>query len=507
MHQADDRPSQHQPESSQVAESVESSLQREMSHSLPHADRGKLPRSPTPTMKTESSSQTPSPDFPSTHQSHVQVALKILVSNSASGLIIGRSGKTISELQTRSQCRIKLSQGGDYYPGTSDRVCLVQGAQAHAMEAVEMVLAKLYELQSIQQLPSPPVTTGLESGETVSVPFIVRLLVPSTCCGMIIGHGGSNIKSLKEKSNVTYIQLSPKEHEVLVAGSVISTSERIMTITGSNFETCATCVKIIVNDMAQNPEISRYINMTTNYSKNLVNMMSPPPTSSYAAAPAPGYFMDEASYQQHVLLDSPRRYSVSDQLIQGPYALQPSSPSVGSISHGEFTIPPISLQGDTQQCSPEDFSSPPRNPVAMHPSSYPQYQQAHPQFWLPGSPTGGLATGAIDQLTQSFTTQASIERHNSHSSLPNLTNPNPVTLQFGVPDARIGSILGRGGKLLTELQKSTSTKIQLSQRGDYVPGTQNRVVTITGNTAEDVENAKHIIDQRLAASLPRLSSA
>ena len=142
----------------------------EISHSAQHVSvhpsskcdaKDTLPRSPTPTMKTDSVdtdsasiSATPSPapssSSPTTHSSpspqepksalsQLQVALKLLVSNSASGLIIGRSGSTISELQAKSLTRIKLSQGGDYYPGTSDRVCLIQGSLANASSAVEMV--------------------------------------------------------------------------------------------------------------------------------------------------------------------------------------------------------------------------------------------------------------------------------------------------------------------------------------------------------------------------------
>jgi len=72
------------------------------------------------------------------------------------------------------------------------------------------------------------VSTTKNPSESESTPdekpptsFIVRLLVPSTCCGMIIGRGGTNIKSLKEKSEVTYIQLSPKEHEVMIGGSTL----------------------------------------------------------------------------------------------------------------------------------------------------------------------------------------------------------------------------------------------------------------------------------------------
>ena len=214
------------------------------------------PSSPSHTTKTEvtdSSSPLSSPH----PQSHV--ALKLLLSNTASGLIIGRSGSTISDLQAKSRSRIKFSQGGDTFPGTRDRVCLIQGSFQNASLGVDMVLTKLHEHQSLQNT-SPTSTIASPS-------FTVRLLIPSACCGMIIGHGGSNIKTLKEKSKSTYIQLSPKEHDTMIG-------ERIMTITGPTSSSCDICVQLILKDMALNPDISRYINMTTNYSKNLAPVPS-----------------------------------------------------------------------------------------------------------------------------------------------------------------------------------------------------------------------------------------
>lgn len=562
---------QQQAESSEVAETTtQSSLQRELSRSPQHAAAShqskqipSLPRSPTPIMKTDSGSPSPpSASSPTTHASQpvlnqLLVALKILVSNSASGLIIGRSGSTISDLQAKSQTRIKLSQGGDYYPGTSDRVCLVQGPQANASLAVEMVLAKLYELQSFQQLASSTPTTPRFDNPSESLPdenastsFIVRILLPSTCCGMIIGRGGSNIKSLKEKSEVTYIQLSPKEHEVMVGGNTLSTSERIMIITGPNFSSCVNCVKIILNDLAQNPEISRYINMTTTYFKNLASTAP----SSYAVASGSGFFLEHEPFQQHVIgqpqmLESPPRYSRSEQFIPGqfgpspPRQIQPDrnigllpqqllqhqgpptnydsvsssyreralSDAIGTGSAGD---PSAMIQ--SQQYGQGMMSSPPRNPgPGLTSASFPRYQQSQPvgqamHFWSPDVSTASPSRNAlpsasgnpssVDQLTQSLQAQASLQHHHSHSSLQHLASSKPVTVQLGVPDTRIGSILGRGGKTLTELQALSQTKIRISQRGVFVPGTQNRIVTITGNTTQDVEHAQHLVNQRLDAS-------
>ncbi|KAL9184697.1 hypothetical protein ACHAXT_012667 [Thalassiosira profunda] len=441
-----------------------------------------------------------------------QVGLKLLVSNSASGLIIGRSGSTISDLQAKSGTRIKLSQGGDYYPGTSDRVCLIQGFLSNASIAVELVLAKLYELQSLQHLASTqtPVVGVDAPGETASEEaapqsFVVRLLVPSTCCGMIIGRGGSNVKALKEKSKVTYIQLSPKEHEVLIGGSTLSTSERIVTITGPTFQSCVDCVRIILNDMGHNPEISRYVNMTTSYTRNVAGMVAPP--SAYTLAPAaPGFYVEHEPFPPHVLgqspptLESPPRYGMEGQFLPGQF--DASSP--GHLTH-QGSPTSYDAVGHPPMVPSQSYE---QDPIAPG-SSFPQYQQ--PTFWAPdassGSPGRRLSGGnipSIDQLAQSFQAQASLPRHPSHSSLHSQTS---VSVQLGVHDTRIGSILGRGGKTLTEIQALSKTKIRISQRGEFIPGTHNRVVTITGNSLQEVEHAQHLVNQRLTASFSRSGSS
>jgi hypothetical protein len=71
------------------------------------------------------------------------------------------------------------------------------------------------------------------------------------------------------------------------------------------------------------------------------------------------------------------------------------------------------------------------------------------------------------------------------------------TVQVAIPDSLIGSILGRGGRTLNELQMQSNTRIRISQRGEYVPGTKNRIVMIRGPTAQSVTMAQMLMSQRM----------
>ena len=48
--------------------------------------------------------------------------LKLLFSNAAAGVVIGRGGSNRELIQRASGARLKLSKPGDYHPGTSGRV-------------------------------------------------------------------------------------------------------------------------------------------------------------------------------------------------------------------------------------------------------------------------------------------------------------------------------------------------------------------------------------------------
>lgn len=402
--------------------------------------------SPLPSSASPSTSS-PSPPGSKPVSRQAQVAIKILVTNNASGSIIGRGGKSITDLQEKSQTRIKLSQGGDYYPGTTDRVCLINGALSNVELAVELVLAKLYDIQRLQH---------------TDVPFTVRILLPSSSCGMIIGHGGSNIKLLKEKSQVSYVQLSPKTAEVVLGGSVLSTSERVMTILGP-FESCVTCIQVILNELAHHPEICRYLNMTTSYSKVVLSAFQ----ASYNTYQIPTLMHQTPMYDSTTGF-MPDQYGVINQ--GRAIGFQPYNDSMMSTS-------PQSLVSQTMMLS----ISPPSTS-----------QQG--QFWPDASsrtPEGsGMPT--VAQLAGSFQEQVALTDPPQH-----LSRSSVVEISMEIPDDMIGSILGHGGKYLNRIQTSTQTRIRLSQRGVFVPGTNHRLVTITGSSSENVEHARNLINERL----------
>lgn len=424
-----------------------------------------------------------------------QLAIKILLTNVESGSILGRSGRTISEIQSLSNSRIKLSQSGEYYPGANvpSRVCLVQGTLGQIKEAVELIFLKLYELQAFHQTQPPPRDQSDDSNFQVDLtkkhdltePFSIRLLVPTSSCGMLIGRAGSNIKHLKEQSGVTFIQLSQKGNDDIIAAGGISvcnsTSERIVTIAGPNFQSCVECVHLILAEIALNPEIFRYVNMTTRYTKAMAEMvvhhasLYGPPSSTNAET----MFSPEPVFASNIGL----QLQYSDQISNSSISCNPSIQEAG---HHQYDYGVVSPMRQTSHAPLEYQSYSPQST-----SSSLQVQTTPPSL-LPR----GL-NSPIDQLSHDF------QQHNLGASPPQqLQHPDistEVTFQMGVPEYMVGSILGRGGIILNELQSQSNTRILLSQRGEFLPGTNQRIVTITG-LSPDVANAQYLISERITAN-------
>lgn len=71
-----------------------------------------------------------------------------------------------------------------------------------------------------------------------------------------------------------------------------------------------------------------------------------------------------------------------------------------------------------------------------------------------------------------------------------------ATLELTVPDDLIGAVLGKQGKTINEFMQYSGAKIQVSQKGEFVPGTNNRKVVITGDL-NCAQTAHFLITQRL----------
>ncbi|XP_017073472.1 RNA-binding protein Nova-1 isoform X2 [Drosophila eugracilis] len=174
--------------------------------------------------------------------------MKILVPAVASGAIIGKGGETIASLQKDTGARVKMSKSHDFYPGTTERVCLITGSTEAIMVVLEFIMDKIRE--------KPDLTNKIvdaESKQTQERDKQVKILVPNSTAGMIIGKGGAFIKQIKEESG-SYVQISQKPKDV-------SLQERCITIIGDKENNKNAC-KMILSKIVEDPQSGTCLNVS-----------------------------------------------------------------------------------------------------------------------------------------------------------------------------------------------------------------------------------------------------
>jgi hypothetical protein len=452
-------------------------------------------------------------------------ALKLLVSNNVAGSIIGRAGATICELQNQSETRIKLSQTGDYYPGTQDRVCLVQGEPDRCKMALRLLLERMHTLQEHQYSQQMAWQMQRQKDVPPAFDFVVRLLVPATCCGMIIGKSGSHIKFLEETTGVCSVRLSPKDagDGYPVSAMMMQTSERITTITGPNVDSCLQCVYLILQGMVAHSDICRYANMTTSYSRASPDSFFPgarqpmlislPPSPSrmpqqqisWDPSPAAHPFSPSLAGLRRRIASSPDLSPAVQSQRLGGIATehQISDRPIAYSEYNEGRIPTVSSFSSLHSAGP------PMSGSGMHPLYLiPQangHMDHHPS--LPSHVAQSMSSPDLLALQLDHSLSFGSHQSQGHAARrypetfvahpPTMDAPGSFNAHVLIPDSMIGSILGRRGRTLTELESITGTRIRASQRGEFMPGTRSRIVSIRGATAQSVMQAQFMISQRV----------
>lgn len=173
---------------------------------------------------------------------------KTLVPSVAAGAIIGKGGETIAAVQKDTGARVKMSKSHDFYPGTTERVCLVTGSMDAIMTVLEFIMEKIRE--------KPDLTTKMNDMEAKLAQERdrqVKILVPNSTAGMIIGKAGAYIKQIKEESG-SYVQISQKPKDITL-------QERCITIIGEPEKNKIAC-RLIIAKIMEDPQSGMCLNVS-----------------------------------------------------------------------------------------------------------------------------------------------------------------------------------------------------------------------------------------------------
>uniref|UniRef100_A0A3Q0SIN8 NOVA alternative splicing regulator 1 n=1 Tax=Amphilophus citrinellus TaxID=61819 RepID=A0A3Q0SIN8_AMPCI len=352
----------------------------------------------------------------------IKYFLKVLIPSYAAGSIIGKGGQTIVQLQKETGATIKLSKSKDFYPGTTERVCLIQGT-VEALNGVHNFIAeKVREMPQSAQKPEP--VSILQPQTTVNPDRVkqAKLIVPNSTAGLIIGKGGATVKAVMEQSGA-WVQLSQKPEG-------INLQERVVTISGEP-EQNRKAVEIIVQKIQEDPQSSSCLNIS--YSNVSGPVANSNPTGS-------------------------------------PYA---NTGEAGLTGMGAFPAAMSSLSGNDLLAITSAL-----NTLASY-----------------GYNTNTLGLG-LNPAAASGVLAAVAASANPAAAAAKLADGAKDVVEIAVPENLVGAILGKGGKTLVEYQELTGARIQISKKGEFIPGTRNRKVTITGSPAA-TQAAQYLISQRI----------
>ncbi|GAB4814901.1 hypothetical protein N2152v2_001947 [Parachlorella kessleri] len=164
-----------------------------------------------------------------------KVYIKLLVSNAAAGSIIGKGGGNINDFQQKTFAKIQLSKASEYFPGTVERILMLTGRLKQVVAALGLIFSKLSREGVAPLSPKSKAAAAAAAGgpaspmpaapPSPSLRLLVKLLVPQSLCGIIIGRSGSTIRQFAADTQ-TNIKVTAAD------GPSPPLSHRIVTVSG-----------------------------------------------------------------------------------------------------------------------------------------------------------------------------------------------------------------------------------------------------------------------------------
>ncbi|XP_033213472.1 poly(rC)-binding protein 2 isoform X2 [Belonocnema kinseyi] len=423
----------------------------------------------------------------------VTLTIRLIMQGKEVGSIIGKKGEIVKRFREESGAKILISDGT-----CPERIVTVTGPTNSIFKAFTLICKKFEEWCSqFHDIQGGGAGGG---GGVPRPPITLRLIVPASQCGSLIGKGGSKIKEIREVTGAS----------IQVASEMLPNStERAVTISGTS-EAITQCI----------------------YHICCVMLESPPKGATIPYRPKP-------QVGGPVILAGGQAFT-----IQGNYAvpahsdvstvMQMQMPTVPAMGHAH----PPSLNSHNLTASPfaaHHPSSPfaasnghPFLPAHLNPHhplqplhanvaglADPLLKSGHLQAALPpahlvadvmgklgNSPLAGLAalglgglgspanSGGLNPAALAALAGSQLRTSNTNRQQPAANNQ---THEMTVPNELIGCIIGKAGTKIAEIRQISGAMIRISNCEEREGGATDRTITITGNP-DSVALAQYLIN-------------
>ncbi|XP_054398632.1 poly(rC)-binding protein 3 isoform X2 [Pongo abelii] len=389
---------------------------------------------------------------------NVTLTIRLLMHGKEVGSIIGKKGETVKKMREESGARINISEGN-----CPERIVTITGPTDAIFKAFAMIAYK-FEEDIINSMSNSPATS--------KPPVTLRLVVPASQCGSLIGKGGSKIKEIRESTGA----------QVQVAGDMLPNStERAVTISGTP-DAIIQCVKQICVVMLESPP------------KGATIPYRPKPASTpviFAGGQVRADPLAASTANLSLLLQHPPLPAYT---IQGQYAIpHPDLTKLHQLAMQQTPFPPL---GQTNPAFPGEklplhSSEEAQNlmgqssgldaspPASTHELTIPN---DGPVVMLPGQPCSPSPCGPCCCPWP-----------------PSEMSPSDLSATKEEDAARqlIGCIIGRQGTKINEIRQMSGAQIKIANATE---GSSERQITITGTPA-NISLAQYLINARLTSEV------
>jgi len=355
-----------------------------------------------------------------------RLLLKILIPNFVAGRLIGKAGSNINDLETRFEASIQVSPSKEFYPGTGERIVTVS---ADPQKIVEFSKYMIEHIQVNQETDT--VYAGFQHD--------FKIVITNIAAGLVMGKGGSTIKSIQKDSGAK-INIT-KQEESSVPG------ERLLKISGTFEQRSKACMQII-EKMVSEPR-TKISNSNIRYEVYETSpvVTIPPPLPPPALPISPGNLSPPPP---HVMTPPNMVPIVTQPLPFFNYNF--------NYNYAQFTPAP-----------------------AVHDTAV-RYTYNY------GAGNGAICNGFEPQLPP-----APSPPYYEPKSRVKTTH----LIQMEIPNSIVGAIVGKQGSTINEFTRASGAHINFSPKDEFVAGTTNRILTIRGGKNQ-IQNAYMLIDQKIA---------
>ena len=343
-------------------------------------------------------------------------------------------------------------------------------------------------------------STSPDEDVVSSCPLELRMLIPEQVVGALIGKGGRNIKEIKESTGATvYIKKQQPTHPdcpmfrvTSIQGTDRALLQALAVILTQLYSSGEYHDLIDVMIPFQHPSAvspQSPLSVATlphggmhRFSKNGVVANNPP--SPVAGHPSQHHHQSHLDYEFGAEYSRPHNHFAST--------------SSGAVDH----------QSDLARTFFEMFQSFQK----LSAPSWKDFQQhammnqnsAQPYENRGSSPQNGTGSAAPAVYAHSKSPLSNGNGESATSARPAAATDVAVEPKdtscvrvLSVPDEVVGALIGTKGKTIQRIKYESGAGINISGKGDYLDGTSNRKITVTGST-KSVQKAQDIIIQKVS---------